>query len=659
MQDQVKQLKLNVTNIKSYLISSNKTLKKLRVEKNNIIAAEQDQSKKTDKEKTVESPLSSLGKFGKTVGGIAKNILSGPLSFFDKIKEFFGLILTGIIINNLPAIIDQIKGFLDRNKWLVEGTKFILSAIGKGIEGIINLVSMFSSSEQNKINKDATKLRDEFGRLDKDLEGDDVEINKRLADLEKENNRTQRNERSPSTLTPSSTPAKAQREPSTPPQPTLPKQPGLPEYAKGGKVQPRSVDTRTQPQARKTMTAGSSSLGTTQRSVRSKKAVQTVNYFSFFRNNTEVSEEIADKDAKNKDTFREILTSLKTIQDIRKQIGDDDSPGDSPYGSPPSNELLEYEVSGGEMPSSYPGRGTAGHGYPGRDYEIPVGKAITAFVPGTVTYAGLNSSGYGNLVIVKHKNGKQSYYAHLSKINVNVGDEIKENERKVIGLTGGEKGAPGSGNSTGPHLHFELRDENGNQITGYNDGDAYFRFGTVTGVRRITGVAGRPTGQQFSGEATVYARRFHGKRTSTGEVFNTDAYTAAIQIGLRDQFGGVSGASGPGYAIVENLDNGRKIVVKINDVGPLAPGRVIDLSEASSKYLLNSRRPGSVGRVRVTRIRSGTPGPMTSQPQPGQQISSLNRPINLGEVPDSSGTSEIALQLVHIKETVPYPFPIV
>lgn len=651
MQDQVKQLKLNVTNIKSYLISSNKTLKKLRVEKNNIIAAEQDQSKKTDKEKTVESPLSSLGKFGKTVGGIAKNILSGPLSFFDKIKEFFGLILTGIIINNLPAIIDQIKGFLDRNKWLVEGTKFILSAIGKGIEGIINLVSMFSSSEQNKINKDATKLRDEFSKLDKDLEGDDVEINKRLADFEKENTRTQRNERSPSKPTPSSTPARAQREPSTPPQPTAPRGQELPKYAKGGKV-----DTRTQPQARKTMTAGSSSLGSTKSSVRSKKAVQTVNYFSFFRNNTEVSEEIADKDAKNKDTFREILTSLKTIQEIRKQIGDDDSPGDSPYGSPPSNELLEYEVSGGEMPSSYPGRGTSEHGYPGRDYQIPVGRAITAFVPGTVTYAGLNSSGYGNLVIIKHKNGKESYYAHLSKINVNVGDEIKENERKMIGLTGGERGAPGAGNSTGPHLHFELRDENGRQITGYNDGDAYFRFGTVTGVRRITGVAGRPTGQQFSGEATVYARRFHGKATSTGETFNTNAYTAAIQIGLRDQFGGVSGTSGPGYAIVENLDNGRKIVVKINDVGPLAPGRVIDLSEASSKYLLNSRRPGSVGRVRVTRIQNGVPGPMTSQPQPGQQRASLNpsqRRGIIGEDPGSSST--IAYQPIIEKKTVPVP----
>jgi hypothetical protein len=334
MQDQVKQLKLNVTNIKSYLIPSNKKLKKLQVDKNNIIATEQDQNKKADKEKTVESPLSSLGKFGKTVGGIAKNILSGPLSFFDKIKEFFGLILTGIIINNLPAIIDQIKGFLDRNKWLVEGTKFILSAIGKGIQGIINLVNMFSPSEQGKINKDATKLRDDFGRLDKDLEGDDVEINKRLVDLEKENNRTQRNERSSPTPTPSSTPARSQREPSTPPQPTPPKQPGLPEYAKGGKVQARSVDTRTQPQARKSMTAGSSSLGSTQGSVRSKKAVQTVNYFSFFRNNTEVSEEVADKDAKNKDTFREILTSLKTIQEIRKQIGDDDFPGQRPGISP-------------------------------------------------------------------------------------------------------------------------------------------------------------------------------------------------------------------------------------------------------------------------------------------------------------------------------------
>ena len=124
---QTNKLKLNVTNIKSSLISSNKKLKKLRSDKTSLIIRSRDQEEKLKKEKAIESPMEGLGKFGRMVGGIARNIARGPLSFFDKIKEFFGLILTGIIINNLPYIIDQIKGFFDRNKWLVEGTKFILS----------------------------------------------------------------------------------------------------------------------------------------------------------------------------------------------------------------------------------------------------------------------------------------------------------------------------------------------------------------------------------------------------------------------------------------------------------------------------------------------------------------------------------------------------
>lgn len=667
---QVKSLKLNVTNIQSYLVSSNEKMRKLRSDKNNLIKTEQDKTKKAQKEKKIESSSSGLSAFGARV---AKGVAKPFIGLFDRIKEFLGLIIAGIIVNNLPKLIEgitktvsdiskiisQIGSFIGKNKWMLEGIKFMMTTFGVAVGPIIDLVKTITPSEQNRITKDSERIQDEFGRLDKDLEGDDEEINRRLNQYERNQARQTTTTTPPTTTqtprsTPTGSPDRSFREPSTPTRTDS----RVPKFAAGGRVEPRRTDTGTQPAARKSMTAATTSGRQTDGSVRSKRAVQTVNYFSFFNNNTRASEAIVEKDAKNKDTFKEILTSLKTIQDIRKQIGDDDGrPSDdiTGPGPGPSNEILEYDVTGGELPSDpkYRGRyyGSRGdHDYRARDYTIGVGKAITVFKPGVVTDIYNQTSGYGSTVEIKHLDGKTSLYAHLSRVNVNVGDIIRENERKVIGLTGGERGTPGAGNSTGPHLHFEVRDANGRQITGYDDGDAYFRFGTVTGVRRITGVAGRPTGQQFSGEATYYGRSdgFHGRVTSTGETFNTDAYTAAIQEGLSYQFGGVSKASGPAYAIVENLDNGRKIVVKINDVGPLAPGRIIDLSEASSKYLLNSRTPGSVRRVRVTRITNGTPGPITN--------STPNRPPR-GSTEQGSRSASLTLESPPSKD-IAYILPV-
>ena len=86
---------------------------------------------------------------------------------------------------------------------------------------------------------------------------------------------------------------------------------------------------------------------------------------------------------------------------------------------------------------------------------------ILAVASGEVTYAGVQS-GYGNCVEIKHTvNGKTiySFYAHLSQINVTVGQTITQGE--VIGLEGGSKDDPNHGTSTGHHLHFEIRTDTG------------------------------------------------------------------------------------------------------------------------------------------------------------------------------------------------------
>ncbi len=90
-------------------------------------------------------------------------------------------------------------------------------------------------------------------------------------------------------------------------------------------------------------------------------------------------------------------------------------------------------------------------GHNGLDFGVPVGTEIKSTMDGNVVYAGWNDQGYGNLVIVEHGDYK-TYYAHLSSVPVSVGDSVSAGT--TIGLSGN------TGNSTGPHLHYEIRRSN-------------------------------------------------------------------------------------------------------------------------------------------------------------------------------------------------------
>jgi len=93
-------------------------------------------------------------------------------------------------------------------------------------------------------------------------------------------------------------------------------------------------------------------------------------------------------------------------------------------------------------------RGVSG-GHKGMDVSLRLGDTVLAAFSGKVRHATFNSGGFGNLVIIRHCNGLETYYAHLSKILVDVNDEVKEGQ--VIGLGGS------TGRSVSPHLHFEMR----------------------------------------------------------------------------------------------------------------------------------------------------------------------------------------------------------
>ena len=105
------------------------------------------------------------------------------------------------------------------------------------------------------------------------------------------------------------------------------------------------------------------------------------------------------------------------------------------------------------------------------------------------------------------------------------------------------------------------------------------------------------------------------KQTASGEPYDPAAWTAAIQIDLRDRFGGVRYGKNyqPTYALVEC--GKKRIIVKINDVGPLKPGRVIDLNERSMRYFDPSLQLGLIRDVKITPLRGvgWTLGPVADE----------------------------------------------
>ena len=102
-------------------------------------------------------------------------------------------------------------------------------------------------------------------------------------------------------------------------------------------------------------------------------------------------------------------------------------------------------LAGGHFTSGFGRRW--GRMHKGIDWSCSIGTAVRASCGGTVVSAGW-VNGYGNCVMLRHSDGKQTRYAHLSKILVSSGQSVRQGEK--IALSGN------TGNSTGPHLHFEI-----------------------------------------------------------------------------------------------------------------------------------------------------------------------------------------------------------
>lgn len=138
---------------------------------------------------------------------------------------------------------------------------------------------------------------------------------------------------------------------------------------------------------------------------------------------------------------------------------------------------------------------------------------------------------------------------------------------------------------------------------------------TETDATRSDAVDSAVAGPAIVGAASTYnpfkpGWREGGPETASGERYDPSAWSAAIKTGLRELFGGVKYREPPKFALVEA--RGKKVVVKINDVGPLTPGRIIDFNERTMSYFDPSLQQGVIPGVKVTPLSGGdwTPGPV-------------------------------------------------
>ena len=410
-----KRLKLNVTNIRSSLISNQKKIKKINSEKNKFVLIKKNQ----EEIKKKESKIESSDKIS-VIQNIGKKLLSGPLSLIDKFKEFFGLILLGIVVNNLPTIIKnlqkvlgEIKKFFDDNPWIGNTIKFAFDIIGKGIMGLAKVIKEVKpyiggsfkfaldtiKSTKNQIGsliQTFDELDLSFGGLIKDLDVDKIpDVSKepekysaftagggKKALEEKGQSVDEVIEQGRKNI------SKYDTKPTQPTQtkPTVQLQPpgsmdpdnspvqklqrggtvgNIPPSEGTGRGGPSDVSKTApyllKPSLPRTPFArpGGTAIG--------RRTIRTVSYFEKFKENVSNSEETSKNNEENNNLFFNILKKLNEIKNLRLKVKDDNSGGDGGDGG---------DGGGG-------GGGAGGGDFTGTAADIPPeGKALLDAISG-------------------------------------------------------------------------------------------------------------------------------------------------------------------------------------------------------------------------------------------------------------------------------------
>jgi murein DD-endopeptidase MepM/ murein hydrolase activator NlpD len=148
------------------------------------------------------------------------------------------------------------------------------------------------------------------------------------------------------------------------------------------------------------------------------------------------------------------VAALKQPEPVAPVAAPEPAPAPQPEAKAPVAEPEQTaSVPSGDFRWPARGRVIAGFGANGGNeginIAVPEGTPVKAAEAGTVTYAGSEVKGYGNLVLIRHENGFVSAYAHNGSLNVKRGEQVKRGQ--VIATSGQ------TGNVTSPQLHFEIR----------------------------------------------------------------------------------------------------------------------------------------------------------------------------------------------------------
>ena len=146
-------------------------------------------------------------------------------------------------------------------------------------------------------------------------------------------------------------------------------------------------------------------------------------------------------------------------------------------------------------------------------------------------------------------------------------------------------------------------------------------------------VMGTSEGYVERGVASWYGKKFHGRRTSSGEIYNMYAMTAAHK-----------SLPLPTYVSVTNLENGRKVILKVNDRGPFHDNRLIDLSYTAAKKL--GVIQGGTGLVEVRAITPASDFAMVPSAAPAPTESPVKLFLQVGayEIRDNARRVVVRLQ---------------
>ena len=139
---QVNSLKLNAKKINSVLIKGNSDVKKLKADEKSLLLKIDDQRKK----KIEESKVESRGKFKIPGQGVLGKVTKPVMGVFDKLLDFFGNILLGVLIEELPRAIAAAQKFFDDNPWIIPTFKNIFKFLGNTLMGMIDLANTIKPS---------------------------------------------------------------------------------------------------------------------------------------------------------------------------------------------------------------------------------------------------------------------------------------------------------------------------------------------------------------------------------------------------------------------------------------------------------------------------------------------------------------------------------